>query len=86
MLDARYVADHLDEVIQRLKNRSSTWESQLADLGDLASQRRQLIGTTEALAARRNAANQEMSKLAKGGDREAFALRRDELKALSAEL
>lgn len=86
MLDARYVAEHLDEVKARLIQRNPVWASSLDELSQLATERRQLIGETEQLAARRNAANQEMSALAKSGDKEAFAARRDELKSLSEQL
>lgn len=86
MLDARYVADHLDEVKTRLATRSPAWGEAVADLGDLAAERRRLITETERLAARRNAANQEMSALAKTGDKEAFAARRDELRELSEQV
>lgn len=86
MLDARYVADHLDEVKARLMQRHSDWGAAIDELGVLAAERRKLISETEQLAARRNAANQEMSQLAKGGDKEAFAARRDELKTLSEQV
>jgi seryl-tRNA synthetase len=86
MLDARYVADHLEEVKAALEKRSPSWGPVLEELAGLAAERRRLIGEKESLAARRNAANQEMSALAKGPDKAAFAARRDELKALSEEV
>ncbi|NLE88644.1 MAG: serine--tRNA ligase [Myxococcales bacterium] len=86
MLDARYVAEHLDEVRERLSRRSPSWGSAVEALGPLAERRRRLIVETEALAAQRNAANQAMAELAKGPDKEAFAKRRDELKALSGQI
>lgn len=86
MLDARYVAEHLDEVRTKLERRSPSWGPVVAELSALAAERRQLIQETESLAARRNAANQEMSALAKGPDKALFAARRDELKALSEQV
>jgi len=86
MLDARYVADHLDEVRTKLVRRSPTWGPIVEELSTLAAERRRLIQETETLAARRNAANQEMSALAKGPDKALFAARRDELKALSEQV
>ena len=86
MLDARYVADHLDEVQARLLTRSAEWGEAITELSQFVDQRRVLIAETERLAARRNAANKEMSALAKGGDKGAFAARRDELKQLSDEI
>lgn len=86
MLDARFVADNLDLVKARLLTRNLGWGPALDELGELAAHRRKLIGETEELAARRNAANQEMSQLAKGPDKVAFAARRDELKELSEKL
>lgn len=86
MLDPRYVAENLEEVRERLTRRSSVWGPVVDELSGLVDQRRKLIGETEELAARRNAANKEMSALAKGGDKAAFAARRDELKQLSDEI
>jgi seryl-tRNA synthetase len=86
MLDVRWVADHLDEARRALARRSEETAALLDAAGDVLGRRREVIQATEALQAKRNAANQEMSKLAKGGDKAAFAARRDELKALSAEV
>lgn len=86
MLDARYVAEHLDEVKARLLTRSLEWGPVVEELSGLVERRRALIGQTEELAARRNAANKEMSALAKGGDKAAFSARRDELKLLGDQI
>ena len=86
MLDARHVADHLEDVKQSLMRRSPALAEKLAPLSELSQQRRELIGRTEALSAERNRANQSMAELAKGADKEAFARRRAELKTLSDEL
>lgn len=86
MLDPRYVAENLEEVKARLERRSLTWGPIVAELSTFVEERRRLIGKTEELAARRNSANKEMSALAKGGDKEAFTARRDELKALSDQI
>jgi seryl-tRNA synthetase len=86
MLDARYVADHLDEVRERLSNRSGEYGAALSALNALIEERRKLIGETEKLAAARNAANTDMAALAKGPDKAAFAARRDELKELSSQV
>lgn len=86
MLDARYVAENLELVRERLTRRSEVWGKVVDELSVLVDERRKLIGKAEELAARRNAANKEMSALAKGGDKEAFAARRDELKTLSDEM
>jgi seryl-tRNA synthetase len=86
MLDARFVADHLETVRARLLTRNASYGPPLDELATLALERRRLITETEALAARRNAANSEMSRLAKGPDKEAFAARREELRLISEEL
>ncbi len=86
MLDPRYVAENLDEVKASLERRSPSWGPVVAELSKFVEERRRLIGQTEELAARRNAANKEMSALAKGGDKEAFAARREELKTLSDQI
>ncbi|HEY5960046.1 MAG TPA: serine--tRNA ligase [Polyangiaceae bacterium] len=83
MLDARYVADNFDSVQQALARRSANAAASLEGIRELNRKRLTLIAETEALQARRNAANQEMSQLAKGGDKAAFQARRDELKSLS---
>lgn len=86
MLDPRFVADHLDLVRARLVQRGASWGPAVDELSELLQERRKLISETEALAARRNAANQEMSQLAKGPDKAAFAARREELKTISDDL
>jgi seryl-tRNA synthetase len=83
MLDARYVADNLDEVRRMLRRRSPAAAGLLDGISSLSSKRRELIGRTEALAAERNAANDGMAQLAKSGDKPAMAQRREQLKALS---
>jgi len=86
MLDPRYVAENLEEVRERLERRDVSWGPVVSELSTLVEERRVLVGKTEELAARRNAANKDMSALAKGGDKEAFAARRDELKSLSDDI
>ncbi len=83
MLDARYVADHLDEVKAALLKRNASWGPVIDELSSLAAERRRLIAETERLLAERNTASKEMAALAKGPDKEAFAKRREELKQLS---
>ena len=83
MLDPRYVADHLEQIREALGRRSPEAASALDSIAELAAERRMLIGRTEALQAERNAANEQMSQLAKSGDRQAFSSRRDQLKRLS---
>jgi seryl-tRNA synthetase len=83
MLDARYVADNLDEVRRMLTRRSPAAAALLDGISSLSSKRRELIGKTEALQAERNAANDGMAALAKSGDKAAMGQRREELKALS---
>jgi seryl-tRNA synthetase len=83
MLDARYVADNLDEVRRMLTRRSPAAAGLLDGISSLSSKRRELIGKTEALQAERNAANDGMAQLAKSGDKGAMGQRREQLKALS---
>jgi seryl-tRNA synthetase len=85
MLDVRYVAEHLDEVRTQLARRSSATAALLDDVAPVLERRRALIRETESLQAKRNAANEEMSKLAKT-DKAAFELRRDEMKKLGGEV
>jgi seryl-tRNA synthetase len=83
MLDARYVADNLDEVRRMLTRRSPAAAALLDGISSLSTKRRELIGKTEGLQAERNAANDGMAALAKSGDKAAMGQRREELKALS---
>jgi seryl-tRNA synthetase len=83
MLDARYVADNLDEVRRMLTRRSAGAAALLDGISSLSGKRRELIGKTEALQAERNAANDGMAQLAKSGDKPAMNQRREALKALS---
>ncbi len=86
MLDPRHVADNLPEVRASLSRRSAEAARTLDELASIIEERRELVGKTEALQAQRNAANQQMSELAKGPDRAAFAARRDELRLLSEQV
>jgi seryl-tRNA synthetase len=85
MLDPKYVADNLDTVRSQLARRSSEAPRGLDAVGDIAARRKQLIAETEQKQAARNAANQEMAKLAKG-DPAAFAAHREQLKLLSEDV
>lgn len=83
MLDLKFVAQHFEDVLTRLKSRSAT-----LDLGPFQAQvaeRRDLYVSMEALAAKRNAANEEMKKKAKEDPKAIDALR-GELRALSQEV
>src|SRR5688572_1730949 len=86
MLDARYVADRVDEVRAALLRRSAEAAAGLDAIADLSAQRRRLIAETETKQAARNAANQRMAELARGGDKAEFAARREELKSLGVEV
>jgi seryl-tRNA synthetase len=86
MLDARYVADHLDEVRAQLARRSPEDAAALDAVADLARQRREHVQATEKLQAMRNTASDAMAALAKSGDRDAMQARREELKKLSEDV
>ena len=83
MLDARHVADHFDEVRAELARRGPEFAQAIDGVVSLVSSRRELTRKTELLQAERNNASDAMAKLAKSGDKEGMAARRDELKALS---
>jgi seryl-tRNA synthetase len=86
MLDARTVAENLDDTHKALARRSAAAAQSLEGIRDLNQKRLSLILETEQAQARRNAANLEMSQLAKGGDKAAFQARREELKSLSDQI
>ena len=83
MLDARYVADHFDEVRAQLARRGAEFAEAIDGVVSLVASRRELTRKTELLQAERNSASDAMAKLAKSGDKQGMAARRDELKALS---
>src|SRR5262249_26138082 len=85
MLDARYVADHLDEVRKALARRSPEAAQGLDSIAELSAERRSLIVEVEQKQAERNAANQDMAELAKT-DSAAFEQRREELKTIGARI
>lgn len=85
MLDPKFVAENLDTVRAALARRSRAAPQGLDAVATIASRRKQLISETEQKQAQRNAANQEMAKLAKG-DPAAFASHRERLKVLSDEV
>ncbi|MBM4362950.1 MAG: serine--tRNA ligase [Deltaproteobacteria bacterium] len=85
MLDARHVADHLDEVRAGLARRSATLPPGLDTLAELSQRRREVLVELEGKQAARNAANQDMARLAKT-DRDAFAARREDLRLLSDDI
>jgi seryl-tRNA synthetase len=86
MLDARYVADHVDEIRAALARRSPEDAAAVDAIAELSGRRRELIAETEALQAKRNEASEQMAKLAKGGDKALFEARREEMKALGNEV
>jgi seryl-tRNA synthetase len=86
MLDARHVAEHLDEVRTALARRSPEDAALLDGVADLANKRRALVIATEKLQSERNSASDGMAELAKSGNREAMQVRREQLKKLSDEV
>jgi seryl-tRNA synthetase len=84
MLDLRYVVENIEEVRNALARRNAQAIVPLNAITELAEERRRAITAAEQQAAARNAANKDMAKLPKQSPE--FAQRRDELKALSAEI
>ncbi|QSQ19397.1 serine--tRNA ligase [Pyxidicoccus parkwayensis] len=83
MLDLRNVAQNFDAVVARLKTRGGNLD--LGPFQRLFSERRELYVSMESLAARRNAANEEMKRKAKEDPKALDALRGD-LRAVSQEI
>ncbi|HEY3257145.1 MAG TPA: serine--tRNA ligase, partial [Polyangiaceae bacterium] len=81
--DARYVADHFDQVRAQLARRGAEFAQAIDGVVSLVTARRELTRKTELLQAERNSASDAMAKLAKSGDKQGMAARRDELKVLS---
>lgn len=83
MLDPRYVAENLEEVRRAVARRSAEAAAKLDEISEVAERRLALIGETESKQAERNRASAEMAKLAKSGDKDEFAAKREQLKVLS---
>lgn len=83
MLDLRYVAQNFDAVVARLKARGGNLD--LGPFQQLFNERRELYISMESLAARRNAANEEMKRKAKEDPKALDSLRGD-LRAISQEI
>jgi seryl-tRNA synthetase len=81
MLDLRHVVENLAEARNGLARRNENAANALAGIDELATARRAAIVASESLAAERNAANAEMSKLPKGSPE--FTEKRELLKKLS---
>jgi seryl-tRNA synthetase len=80
MLDIKYVAQNFDAVVSRLQTRGGSLE--LGPFKSLVSERRDLYVAMESLAARRNAANEEMKRKAREEPAALEALR-GEMRAVS---
>ena len=85
MLDLRTVTERLDETRAALARRGFTDAPALDRLGALAVARRDAIVDVEALRHRRNVASEAMAQVADKRSAE-FAARRDELRAVGAEI
>ena len=73
MIDIRKLRDEFDETAGQLARRGVDAE-RCAKARDLDAKRRELVGETEALKAKRNAASKEIGKIAKSGGDIAAAL------------
>ena len=87
MLDLRYVVDHLEEVRTALGRRGPQHTAALDEIAALRSVRNAGIQARDAKIVAQKSANEAMAKAAKtGAGSPEFAQKRDELKALSAEI
>lgn len=85
MLDLRHVVENLQDVRNQLERRSVAHAALLDPIAELAGRRLEVIRTSEAKAAERNAASKAMATVADKSSAE-FADRRTQLKQLSAEV
>jgi seryl-tRNA synthetase len=83
MLDLKYVAQNFDAVVARLRARGGNLD--LTDFQRLVGERRGLHVSLESLQAKRNAANEEMKRVAKQ-DPAALERLRGDLRALSQDI
>jgi seryl-tRNA synthetase len=81
MLDLRYVLDHLDEVRALLARRSDAAAASLDRIAELGAERKRAIQELEAVQRERNAASEEMAKIADKKSAE-FAEKREALRVL----
>ncbi|MCG3173703.1 MAG: Serine--tRNA ligase [Myxococcota bacterium] len=81
MLDVKYVTSNLEEVERKLKRRGATLD--LEPLRALAERRAALVTAIQEKRTAINAANADMGKLAKAGDKAGLEARRAELREIS---
>lgn len=81
MLDLNYVRDNLEEVRAKLQTRGVPANA-LDDFAQADTERRRLIGESDQLNAKRNAASREIGELMKVGKRDEAETRRNEVTAL----
>jgi seryl-tRNA synthetase len=85
MLDVRHVIENLEQVRDALTRRSEADASLLDPVAELGEKRRALITSSQVKQAERNAATKAMGQVADKKSEE-FSQRREQLKALSAEV
>src|SRR2546422_5775312 len=81
MLDLNYVRDNLEQVKSALAKRGMSPDA-LEDFAQADAQRRRVIGESDELNAKRNAASREIGALMKAGKREEADARRKEVAEL----
>ncbi len=88
MLDLNFVRENLESVREALANRNFPADA-MAEFAELDEKRRRVIGESDSINQKRNAASKEIGTLMQAGDREAAEAKKSEvagLKARQAEL
>jgi seryl-tRNA synthetase len=84
MLDARYIRDNAEVVRRAMSQRGSAWD--IDAFLALDEDRRQLIGRTEALQARRNELSKSIGLLMREGKADEAAASKEEVRGINEEL
>ncbi|MGN0034200.1 MAG: serine--tRNA ligase, partial [Coriobacteriales bacterium] len=84
MLDARFIRENREQVIEALKARKATWDFDL--FTELDEKRRSLISQTEQLQARRNSSSKEIGRLMKAGDKDAAEQAKEQVRDINAQI
>lgn len=84
MLDVKYVRDHLDDVVEAMKNRNASFDS--TAFIDLDARRRELIAQEEGLQSERNKMSKQIGVLMKEGKKDEAESAKERVRVINEEL
>ena len=84
MLDLKFIRENPDIVRAAVKHRHASWDYDAFEMRD--AERRELIGQSEALKAKRNAASKEIGAMMKAGEKEAAEKAKAEMREVGNQI